>query len=611
MKKLFMTVFIIGIILLGIPLIMLSLMYESDATSLMPLELYTEEADGFSLLYAQLATGLEAAQDEGSAALHVLFDETILNTLIFNYIRGDGPFKEAINPDYMPGPDCKTASCAVIVETATSVGGRRFMVQLEGLWVRFVEDTLYVHAALVFNYQDRSTFKTVVRTELSLEEDAENGVWTLVYQGANLGHVPILGVLTQTAMTLFDRVTSYDFDEAVDMASQAIQVNRQPLNITIDLPALIEQATATLDDDVGAELALTLIDALLEEALLKFAFTEEGINMHVQLDALRIPNTTTLPDILIKQQDAAGFNPHAFSVTSTFKNHLETWLIGRALGGSEPLHIHADTMSAALFHEAGGFERFQYEFDYRDETGSPSILFMGLEALWLEFDYDDTETPKGAMTVYGLFNFGGLKTRLALRSEQVETDHAKRLKFALNAVTIGDLSTSPLRLTDVARFEKVFDSIAIMPFIQVDAAQQHIIDGDALLNEMGQTDVWTIETMTLTDRGLVLNVNPQNAALQETLDMMIAAIHDVLSTGISGELNALFGDETESQAFIGHLMTIETVLSEGGVVDQADITKLMTQLDALSESTRQQFTDTLSAHLDPAIQAQFDEAFLE
>lgn len=611
MKKLFVSVFVIGLILLGIPLVLLGLMYERDTDALMPLELYYEEADGFSLLYAELATALQAAQDDDTTNLHVMLDENSLNTLIFNYIRGDGPFKEAINPDYLPGPDCDSASCATIFEEVFTHEGRRFIIQLKGLWVQFDEETLHLNAALAFNYQDRASYQTVVRTELNLESGDTPGVYTLTYEGMRIGRLPLPSRLFNTMSTWFDRVTSYDFDEAIDMASRAIRIERQPLSLTLDLPALIKQASETLEADPGAELGLTIIDALLQEDLLTLAFEQAGIGMQVQLDALRIESDTMIPEVLLAQRDAAGFIPQAFSFETHLKTQLETWLIARALGHAMPFHIPVDLMNAALYHEAGGFERFQYEFDYRDATGSPAILFMGLEAFWLEFAQDETDSAKALMTLYGLFDFGGLKTRIALKNTGITTDNESVLTFSLHAITLGDDADPPaLSFSEVDRFVTLLDTLAWAPFIEVDATNQLILDGEALFNEMGKQDVWRVTVMTIIDTGILVDITPQNPTLEDTLNAMTSALFDVLSAGLSHELETVLDDQAESQAFLNHLKEIETVLAADDPLDEADVTLLMAQLDALPELARQQFTDTLTAQLDPSIQDAFNDAFL-
>ncbi|TVP95323.1 MAG: hypothetical protein EA374_04390 [Acholeplasmatales bacterium] len=611
MKKFLMIVFIMLLMVLGLPVLLLGLMYEGDTLEAMPLELYTEDADGFGMLYARIDEALAAAQDDEAANLTIAFDEDVLNTLIFNFVRGDAPFKDGLNPDYLPSVACETAACGSILEETFIHDGRRFIIRLEGVFVRFHETGMRLHAALALSYGDRFTFKTVVTLDLEHVSDTEPGTFTLAYAGAQIGRVPVPSRILNTAMTLFDRVTSYDFDAVIQADSDSpFTIDRQALQVTFDALAMIEQATATVEDDPGADLALVLLETLWQDDLIHFGLDGLGLALHVRLSHLRVPPAVTIPASLQAQQDDAGFMPEAFVLQDYLKRQLETWLIEHALGGTGRFRLPADVINGALYHEAGGFERFQYEFDYRNDAGNQGILWTGLEALWFDFAPEDVEVVAGEVVVFGLFDFGGLKSRLALTNRRVDGASDGVLVLELTQVTLGEHGDKPhLTISQTEAFTTLFANMAVEPFMSVDANARWVIDGTALLDAAGTTGVWSVHAIDMDSAGIFLEVTPSHATLQETFEAMTAALRTVFSSGLSVALEAAIDDSPESSALLDQLTQIETVLTSGQDPDAQAITLLLAQIDALSSTARAQFTDTLESLLDATVLARFNADF--
>lgn len=106
MIKLFKAIFIPILIVIGLPALLLAVMYDGSGEESMPIHLYTEDADAKGMVFTELSSAIDDFEAGVTENMVYELHQDIINTAIFDFLRG-----EEMNPDYMPTDDCDETSC--------------------------------------------------------------------------------------------------------------------------------------------------------------------------------------------------------------------------------------------------------------------------------------------------------------------------------------------------------------------------------------------------------------------------------------------------------------------------------------------------------------------
>ena len=133
MKKLFTAIIVLVLFVLGTPALLMTIMYDGSGEDLMPIHLYTEDADFEAMLMEELTNSLDDLTNEVEEDFVFNLHEDIINTAIYEQIIQE-------NPDYMPTDDCATPEACYIVYEQIPIEEFDIMLRVVGAWVDFNDD---------------------------------------------------------------------------------------------------------------------------------------------------------------------------------------------------------------------------------------------------------------------------------------------------------------------------------------------------------------------------------------------------------------------------------------------------------------------------------------
>ena len=165
MKKLFNSIFIIGLAFVGIPALGLAVMYDGSGAENMPLYLYTDDADAKRMMYAELDSAIKDVENDETVDMIYNLNQDIINTAIYEVFKGDD-----FNPDYQPGDDCTEDACKYVYSTQLELGNTLVDTRVMGAWVDFKEDVFIVNLYLELGVNDGFTYDTVLRVYFNFHD---------------------------------------------------------------------------------------------------------------------------------------------------------------------------------------------------------------------------------------------------------------------------------------------------------------------------------------------------------------------------------------------------------------------------------------------------------
>ncbi|MFW6320171.1 MAG: hypothetical protein ACOC1L_08280, partial [Bacillota bacterium] len=200
MKKLLLIILIPAFIIIGIPAILLGIMHDGGTKDALPTDLYNDDVNAEHMLYEDLSIALESSKGDIEKDFDLEISEDVLNTLIFNSIRGDAE-NPGINPDYLPSETCSDASCMYIMEEDVGFGTARLL----GIWIDLANDNITANVALEVE-TSVLTYNTALKVDLAFVDDSDNGEYRLELDKIRLGNMPIPKGILSAIINTFEGI---------------------------------------------------------------------------------------------------------------------------------------------------------------------------------------------------------------------------------------------------------------------------------------------------------------------------------------------------------------------------------------------------------------------
>ncbi|MFU8786910.1 MAG: hypothetical protein ACNA7U_06625 [Candidatus Izemoplasmataceae bacterium] len=603
MKKLLFSLLFILFTLIGIPVLLVGLMYNGNALDEMPLSLYTENADAQQELYTELNQAITSAKTGMDTDLELKIHQDIINIAIFNAIRGDddtpGP-----NPNYLPNEDCDNSECLYIFEE--NINGDLF-IRVVGVWITFEEDTLIANIALEVDGNQGFTFKSIIRTELLLTDDVQNQSYTLEFSRLRVGRLPFPKRLFTGIIGLLNNVTDINVDEQLPIGD----FDLSELKYTIDKNDIVEYVRSSGEDDATMLLATEVLKIIFDNGLIQFKLNDESFDFLFRLSLIRNSPSTDIPAYL------QGFDYEGYEFEQSLRNRFDEFVFTMALTNQTYFTISERSFNRMIYKQMEGFENARFEFEYEDELGNPQTITVGLEAVWFEFRVEEVNSEEIIyLQIKGLFNIDGIKSLLLIRADEVIGFDEDVYAFDLSEITIGKESGKEfLNVTNLQPFKDYLSTMEDFYFGYFSEEGYIIIDTVRLTDLMAegtQSGVVEVNKVEIVDRALRIHVVATDPSLQNILDSFSGAIYDVFSDpNLNTELESVL-DTTNpgpEQDTYNQILTIQAKIDNNEEITDEDVSALFENFDEMSPEAQQAFLETFNGLIDPSLLEEYNNNF--
>ncbi len=606
MKKLLFVLFFIFFIVVGLPAIVVGLMYDGSSVDAMPVHLYSEDANATDMMYEELSQRLDEIENDLEADLTYEITQDMVNIAIFNMIRGDDE-TEGINSSYLPDEACEDASCKYIMEEVVSAGGTDVYMRLIGVWVEFEEDMLTMNAALEAQYGDGMTFRSTVKMALELEDNVDEGYYRLELDSLRVGRLPLPKGLFGRLAGLFGDIES-TIEETLPFGS----FNARELRYTVDKDSLVEYIQSTEEEDGMVRLASEVLGIVFEEGLIQFKLDEEIFRFTFSMSVLRNDPSTDIPVYLHDMRNADELDETVFDYEQHLKTRFEQFVFNQALTSQSYFTITERTFNKILYYEMDGFENTQTEFEYTDSNGNERVILVGLEALWFEFRVDEDVY----INIKGLFNFGGVKSMLVIRADNIDDTEPGRYVLEFTEVTMGkEPGKDYLDIDRLEAFKAAMRDIGDFEFGYVNEDGNLVIDTNGLTDLLDDGTVEgaiTIHDVEIVHQGIRVHVAAGDQTLQDALDAFSNAIGDAftnpnLLSNLEGAINT--SDGGAEQSTYEAVQNIQGKLDSDEDISEEDVEALFENFDDMSPEAQEAFMDVFEDLVDESILDDFKQNF--
>jgi hypothetical protein len=600
MKKLLLIILVPTFIIIGIPAIILGIMHDGGTKDALPTELYTDDVNAEHMLYEELSIALDASKNDIEKDFNLEISEDLLNTLIFNSIRGDAE-NPGINPDYLPTDTCSDSSCLYIMEEDVGFGTARLL----GIWIDLEDDNITANVALEVE-TSVLTYNTALKVDLAFVDDGENGEYRLELDRIRLGNLPIPKGILSAIINTFDGI---DVSNALPFGTFDTSDFVYTLEKS-DMVAYIEEGNET---DGTIQLAAQVLGVVFEEEMLVFDIETDAITIFFELSTLRNGPDKEIPTYLHEMQSAETIDETVFDYNTHLENRFEQFIFNMALTNQSYFTITEQTFNKIVYYEMDGFRDAQKTFEYEDGSGTPQTITIGLEAILFEFRTGDNGVY---INVKGLFNIDGIKSQLLIRADDTDqsTDQVYVLEFT--EVTLGEEpSKEYLEIVELEAFKEAMKAMGEFPFGSVNDNGDLEIDTSLLtelLEEGSAAGTVSIDQVEIVTEGLRVHVTATDAQLQQLLDDFGDAMNDAFTDpNLLTNLDSILDTSTEGpeQDLYNEVESIQETIDQGGTVTEEDVDAMFEYYDQLDETSQGAFMDTFGDTMDQTLLDAFSDEY--
>ncbi len=598
MKKLllilFLLIFVMPIVLVGLVIALIS---DRGAINDVPVHLYVEDSDAMAMLYESLDDAITAMRAEDDADFELDITEDMVNTLIFNAIRGIGD-EEGVNPAYTgPVDGCAPEACYVTSE-AVEVGDSTLHLRVTGIWMTFEDDRFSGNVGFEMQWNEGFTYRTTVRVRMSFVDDAES--YTLQFDRLRLGHLPFPRWLLSP---IAGAVASEAGDELEDEVP-GIDLDIGNLKLTIDKRELTD---ALVEDEEEQAILQVFLDVFFdpEYEIVRFRLLDEVFRFTARLSLIRNPEETDVPDYL-KDFDYETFEPEK-QLRTIFEQAIFNMAFRDDPGDPASITIPERTLNRILFKSFDGFKEMSFEQTY-ERDGVEETLRIGLVGMWFEFHVSGAgATEERYMEIKALFDIAGVKSMLSIRADEVED-----LTFDLVEIALGkdaDPEKAYISITDLDAFKDMLKSLDDFPFGYIDEEGRIVLSTDTLTDLMEETSAdIRVDAVYFVQGGIRIDIVAPE--YQDILDAFSQAVKDVFGdAAVVDALDDWLVDHPEHSDVYDAAKGIHDKLDGGDNPDAEDVAALVEAYGDLPPEAQQSFFDVFSDLIDPAIFEDFDGVF--
>lgn len=597
-KKLFLLIFMLIVLVILSPVILLGLMYQGDLESALPISAYE-----VGLTPAQtLSDDIDATLDQLSTPeedIKFTLSEETLNSLIFASLTQ----VEGLNPAYAPSTDCETDACQYLIteEITTETFGR-----LKGIWVELEDDQITISLGASLEWQERITYGTILSLTFDVTDEVDQ--YQLRIDSIRLGRLPITSRFLGRVLSWIENATGQPVLEVE---------NNLPVG-TLDVESfsytLLKSEIVTLVEEneelENRALAAQLLEIVFEKEIITFKIEEDAFNFNFRSSLFLSDEDTSMPPAVASLYEAS--NP--IDLDSYLQGRFEEFILTQALLGETSFRLNErvfNTIIASGLNGEQGLPDFSYE--YQDKDGNPEVIEMKVEGVWVNLSTEE-------FTIQALFNLASKPSLMEVVLMAVPSDNPFEIIYEIETLSIGKSLSNPSKedvtIDDFSALIPFLKSFIENEFIEFNESNQLVIGGASLetyINTFLQGSGIQLSGIRVQDEAMVLDLQ-LDPALQTLFDNYANAINDALTNeGFTEALNSALdaANNEEAEAVINQLTTITDKLSNDEPVSEEDVSAFIDAFDELSTDDQAAFFSAIQGFIDPSLIEEFENSFNE
>ncbi len=606
MKKFLISIFIIIVVIVGIPLAILGIMSDGKSFDDIPTHLYHEDADAMKLLYEEIDRSLAELEEDDEADLVFALHQDVLNTAIFEAIRG-GEDSEGINPDYLPGDDCDIDACRYVFTETFDMGNRTVHLRVPGIWTTFDADKdetdkgyITLNLAASFQIGDGFTYRTVVRMKGAFRDTEED--YILEFDRLSIGSLPFTQGFFTTIMGWTGAIDEDNVEDNLPFGT----FDLDNLRMTIEKEALSEWLR---EDEEAPMMALVaeFVDIIYANRMLHVGVHDEAFMVTFEVSKLRNDAETDIPAYLYDLHGPEGYDPERFDIKRHMETRFEEFVFNKALAKQTVFTLDERTFNKILYDTFEGFEEFRSEREVDGRT-----MGIGLDALWFEFHDDE-------IVIKALFSIDHVRSLIEMRADQTASSPTV-LEYTVSTITIGkdegESEDEYLVIENLDAFKALLADIGDAYFGEFDEDGTLVIDIDRLedLFDEGIADgAVSVESFDIVKGAIELEM-AVDSDLEHLLDGFTdgirTALKDMDAAGLLADsLNV--EDEGPEKDAVEKLQQIQDALiaDEDAEIDPEDVQSLFDSYGEMSPEAQETFMQTFEGLMDESLVESFNDSF--
>ena len=613
MMKLFKAIFIPILIIVGLPSLLLAVMYDGSGEENMPIHLYTEDADAKGMVFTELSSAIDDFEDGVTESMVYELHQDMINTAIFEFFRG-----EEMNPDYLPTDDCDEAACKYAFSAVQDIGGMQVSTNLVGAWVDFEDDEFIINLYLEVTINEGFTYKTIVQTYFTFHDYSDR--YELAFDKIKFGSLPIPQTFFSKIVTLIDNNVS-----SIDLSDQTGGLPIGELDLTtmsysLDKNEMLAQLADNEESSEGAAgsaITQEVLSIIFEEELILFDLEEEKFLLTADVAKFKSDETDMplyyedfhLKTIVGGVEILGEFDPESFDPDTYLADMFMEYVFSSALVGGG-FKIYEESFNKLIYYNADGFSDTRKSYEYTDTNGDVEVIDLGLKAIW--FDLDPEE-----IYIYALFKVAGMDSVLKITAEDVSISDTE-LIFSFTEITFGEDDGEDaedfISIIDLEVFNQMFlelGDVEFGEFVEVDGEVVLKITAEGLAGLM-QDDTLNVTELNLEDGYIELFIEPANQELADALTAFTGAINDVftdpsLLPDLAEDLD-IVNPGPEQDVYNG-VQDLQTAIDNDEDIAPEDIEELFNDFEQMDTDAQEAFLDTFNGLVPQSVYDEFQAAY--
>lgn len=596
-KKLFLLIFILILIVVLSPFALLASMYQGNTEASIPVETYIEGSTVESTIAPEIDLAIEGLNSEDGDLVYRLRDET-LNQLIFAAITEEG----GLNPNYNPSDDCEEDDCNfILVETIEINESSTITIRIKGVWVLFDENQLILNANGEVQYNDGFTYKSKLSLYFDIE-DREDAYY-FAFDKVTIGRLPLGARFFARVLDAAEQFTGETLTETDTLPIGEIDLD----NFSVTIPKQEIVDTVRNDEDMeNSAVIAELLSIIFDNTLLSFAFEENEFNFTLKSSLFLNDPETAVPSNIQAIYDSE----EPFNLENYLTTRLEEFVLSQALINDGIFRINENIFNTLIASNVN-LEDFTFEQSYENPEGVTETVSGGIKGIWIDIESE-------SIFLYILIQFEDVKSLVTLELGKIESEDAFTLVYEVVEFSVGkdasETSEDYLSITEFDVFIEAIKDNLENDFLSINASNQFVVGGPSLetmLNDLLLESGISLNDIDVVNNAIALNLE-LDESLQSIFDDVSSAINTVLEneTIITSVEEALAESDSEEAAEVVEAVTnIQNKLENQETITEEDVSTLIDEFTDLTPEEQQNVLNAIQEDIDPELLAEFEALF--
>lgn len=596
-KKLFLLLFILILIVVLSPFALLASMYQGNTEASIPVETYIEGSTVESTIAPEIDLAIEGLNSEDGDLVYRLRDET-LNQLIFAAITEEG----GLNPNYNPSDDCEEDDCNfILVETIEINESSTITIRIKGVWVLFDENQLILNANGEVQYNDGFTYKSKLSLYFDIE-DREDAYY-FAFDKVTIGRLPLGARFFARVLDAAEQFTGETLTETDTLPIGEIDLD----NFSVTIPKQEIVDTVRNDEDMeNSAVIAELLSIIFDNTLLSFAFEENEFNFTLKSSLFLNDPETAVPSNIQAIYDSE----EPFNLENYLTTRLEEFVLSQALINDGIFRINENIFNTLIASNVN-LEDFTFEQSYENPEGVTETVSGGIKGIWIDIESE-------SIFLYILIQFEDVKSLVTLELGKIESEDAFTLVYEVVEFSVGkdasETSEDYLSITEFDVFIEAIKDNLENDFLSINASNQFVVGGPSLetmLNDLLLESGISLNDIDVVNNAIALNLE-LDESLQSIFDDVSSAINTVLEneTIITSVEEALAESDSEEAAEVVEAVTnIQNKLENQETITEEDVSTLIDEFTDLTPEEQQNVLNAIQEDIDPELLAEFEALF--